>query len=237
MLKQVNSAPLHVPEHIAIIMDGNGRWGTSRNLPRVAGHKAGGDTLKKIVRAAGELGIGHLSVYAFSTENWTRPQDEVDGLMKLLVEFCKREVPELKKTNTRIKFVGDIDNMPDKQKNAARNAEKDLEACTGMQLNVCLNYGGRGDIVHAVKEIVKAGYKESEITDELVASHLYTQSIPDPDLLIRTSGEYRISNYYLWQVAYSEFVFVDKYWPDFTKEDLVACIEEYNLRTRRFGGI
>jgi undecaprenyl diphosphate synthase len=237
MLNQVDSTHFNIPNHIAIIMDGNGRWGKAKNLPRVAGHKAGGDTLKKIVRAAGELGVKHLSVYAFSTENWTRPKDEIDGLMKLLIEFCKKEVPELKKTNTKIKFVGDIDTMPEKQKKAIYKAENDLVNCTGMQLNICLNYGGRSDLVHAMKEIIRLGYNESEITEEVISNHLYTKMIPDPDLLIRTSGELRISNYFLWQIAYSELVFVNKYWPDFSKEDLVECIHEYNRRTRRFGGI
>lgn len=223
------------PKHVAVIMDGNGRWAKEQGLPRLAGHKAGGETLRKFVRHAGTIGLEHLSVYAFSTENWSRPKDEVTGLMKILVEFCKGEVKELKASNTRLKFIGDIDHMPPTQLKAIRKAEAALESCTGMQLNICMNYGARQEIVHAIKSIIESGIDKALINEDLVSSYLYTNGIPDPDLIIRTSGEMRISNFYLWQVAYAEFVFLEKYWPDILPEDLDASIAQFTKRERRFG--
>lgn len=237
---QTDSGPLEaeqIPQHIAIIMDGNGRWAKSKGLPRLAGHKAGGDTLRRIVRRAGEVGVSYLSVYAFSTENWNRPQDEVKGLMKILVEFCKGEVAELKSNNTRIKFIGAIDEMPSLQREAIRSAEAALEDCTGMQLNICMNYGGRRDIIDAVKAIVGSGISAESIDEKTISDYLYTKSIPDPDLLIRTSGELRISNFYLWQLAYTEFIFLDKHWPELMPEDLDDCIRLFAQRHRRYGKI
>lgn len=227
----------NMPRHIAIIMDGNGRWAKAKNLPRATGHKAGGDALKRIVHAVGELRIDQFSVYAFSAENWSRPKAEVDALMMLFLQFCKNEVPELIKTNTCLKFIGDVDNMPKKQRVALKKAELDTAHCTGLQFNVCLNYGARQEIIRAVKEIVKAKLAVDQIDEKTISEHLYTKGIPDPDLLIRTSGEQRLSNYFLWQLSYTELCFVDVYWPDFSKEDLIKCIEIYKRRQRRYGGI
>lgn len=236
MLKAKEANPeVQIPRHVAIIMDGNGRWAKSKGLPRIAGHKAGGDALRRLVRRAGELGIAHLSVYAFSTENWNRPQDEVSGLMKILVEFCKGEVSELKSNNTRIKFIGAIEEMPQLQREAIRAAEAALAECTGMQLNICMNYGGRRELVDAVKSIVASGISADAITEAVIQEALYTRDIPDPDLLIRTSGELRISNFYLWQLAYTEFLFVDKHWPDMQPQDLDQCLQLYTQRHRRYG--
>jgi undecaprenyl diphosphate synthase len=228
---------VQLPTHIAFIMDGNGRWAKKRGLPRIAGHKAGGDTLRRLVRHAGELGIKYMSVYAFSTENWSRPEEEVNGLMKLLVEFCKGEVAELKANNTRLKFIGDIINMPTLQREAIYEAEQSLSTCTGMQLNICMNYGSRQELANAIKSIVNDSVSSNDITEELISRYLYTDNIPDPDLLIRTSGEMRLSNFFLWQLAYTEFVFTDKLWPDMTENDLDKCIQTYIKRDRRFGKI
>lgn len=236
MLKSKEAkSEVQIPRHVAIIMDGNGRWAKSKGLPRIAGHKAGGDALRRLVRRAGELGIAHLSVYAFSTENWNRPQDEVSGLMKILVEFCKGEVSELKSNNTRIKFIGAIEEMPQLQREAIREAEAALSECTGMQLNICMNYGGRRELLDAVKSIIASGIPAEAVTEEVIQDALYTRDIPDPDLLIRTSGELRISNFYLWQLAYTEFLFVDKHWPDMQPQDLDHCLQLYTQRHRRYG--
>lgn len=226
-----------LPKHVAVIMDGNGRWAKSKGLPRIEGHKAGGETLRKLVRRAGELGLEHFSVYAFSTENWNRPPEEVSGLMKILVDFCKGEVAELKATNTRLKFLGDIESMPLVQKQAIKVAQAALSGSTGMQLNICMNYGSRNEMVNAVKTILKSGLKPDQVDEDTISNALYTRGIPDPELLIRTSGEQRISNFFLWQIAYTEFVFVDKHWPEMEPEDLDACLERYYQRDRRFGKV
>lgn len=221
--------------HIAIIMDGNGRWAKAKNLPRTAGHRAGGDTLKNIVRAAGQMGLAFFSVYAFSTENKGRPKAEVNALMKLLVEFCKNQVDELIENNTKLVFIGNIAEMGKREREAMRVAQAKTAHCTGMQFNVCINYGGRDEIVTAIKRIISDQIAIDDIDKDLVNQYLYTAGIPDPDLIIRTSGEMRLSNYYLWQAAYSEFVFVDRHWPDFTEQTLRECITVYQTRNRRFG--
>lgn len=225
------------PHHVAIIMDGNGRWATQRKLPRKAGHKAGGEALRRIVKAANLMGIKHLSVYAFSTENWNRPQEEVDALMHLLIEYCTKEIPELRKNNVRLKFIGAISDMPLNTQEAISAAQEALATCEGMQLNICINYGARDEMVHAVKTLITEGYEAKDITTSVISDHLYTKGIPDPDLLIRTSGEIRLSNYYLWQLAYSEFVFIDKLWPDMQAEDLQGAIEVFQARDRRYGKV
>ncbi len=226
-----------LPSHIAIIMDGNGRWAKARHLPRTAGHKKGGEVLKNIVRHAGEIGIKYLSVYAFSTENWNRPKTEVTALFTLLLNFCENHVDELMSTGTRLRFLGDIDSMPAAQRAAMRSAEQKTEAGTGLQFNVCINYGGRQEIVNAVKQMINSGYTADAVTLDSIACYLYTADIGDPDLIIRTSGEQRLSNFFCWQSAYSEFVFVDTHWPDFTPDTLDQCIAEYCGRERRFGKI
>lgn len=226
-----------VPTHIGIIMDGNGRWAKAKHLPRIAGHKAGGDVLKNIVRACGEIGVSHLSVYAFSTENWKRPKEEVGALFKLLVDYCQSQVKELIDTNTKIVFIGDIEGMPKAEREAMRLAEQKTAQCTGLQFNICINYGGRQEIVNAVKNMLKSGIAIEDINQQMLSEHMYTGQIPDPEFIIRTSGEKRLSNFFAWQSVYSEFVFVDYHWPEFTPQHLVECIDEFNDRKRRFGGI
>ena len=227
--------PIAPPLHVAVIMDGNGRWAKSKGLPRMAGHKAGGDALRRLVRKAGELGIGYFSVYAFSTENWSRPEEEVSGLMKLLIEFCKGEIAELKANNTRLKFLGDLSQMPKSQLQAMLAAEEALASCTGLQLNICINYGGRREILDGIKKASTSGVDFSHLTEETFSQLLYTKDIPDPDLLIRTSGEQRLSNFFLWQLAYTEFLFIDKHWPEMQGEDLEDCLRQFAQRNRRFG--
>ncbi len=226
-----------LPKHIAIIMDGNGRWAKAQDLPRVAGHRKGGQVLKQIVRYAGEIGVAHLSVYAFSTENWNRPKTEIAALFKLLVDFCDNQVDELIASGTRLRFLGDIDGMPLLQRQAMRLAEQKTAAGQGLNFNVCINYGGRQEIITAIKRIVSAGLTVDQIDAAAVAKRLYSVDIPDPDLIIRTSGEQRLSNFFLWQSAYAEFVFVDVNWPDFTAQTLADCIAIYNTRQRRYGGV
>ncbi len=225
------------PRHIAIIMDGNGRWAKSKGLPRVAGHKAGATSLKNIVRATGEIGIDYLTVYAFSTENWKRPADEVGALFKLLVEYCKSQVKELIENNTKVVFIGDIEAMPELEKRAMREAERATAACTGLQFNICINYGSRQEIIQAIKKILSSGIEVESIDENIVNKYLYTCDIPDPDLIIRTSGEERLSNFMLWQSSYSEFIFVDQYWPDFNREILEQCLLIYQKRKRRYGSV
>ena len=230
-----------MPTHIAIIMDGNGRWAKSRFLPRTAGHKAGVETIRKVVKEADRLGIQYLTLYAFSTENWKRPKLEVDALMNLLVTYLRNEIDELHKNNVKLTAVGDFEKLPEacvKELHSAMDKTKDN---TGVHLNLALNYGGRNDIREAVVEIAKE-YKEGkisleDITEERIKKHLSTGEIPDPDLVIRTSGEQRLSNFLLWDIAYSEFYYTDIHWPDFDGEELEKAIYAYQKRDRRFGGV
>jgi undecaprenyl diphosphate synthase len=222
-------------------MDGNGRWAQKKGLPRVMGHKAGMESLKDTVKNCSDLGVGILTVYAFSTENWRRPQDEVSYLMNLLVEYMRKEVNALHKNNVRIKILGDIDILPQQTKKEIEDALKLTRGNTGLQFNIALNYGGRAEILGAVKKLLRGvadGSIDPEAVDEaMIANNLYTSGDPDPDLIIRTSGEQRISNFLLWQGAYSELVFVDKLWPDFDKKALYGAISEYQSRDRRFGAL
>ena len=231
----------NMPTHIAIIMDGNGRWAKSRFLPRTAGHKAGVETIRKVVKEADRLGIQYLTLYAFSTENWKRPKLEVDALMNLLVTYLRNEIDELHKNNVKLTAVGDFEKLPEacvKELHSAMDKTKDN---TGVHLNLALNYGGRNDIREAVVEIAKE-YKEGkisleDITEERIKKHQSTGEIPDPDLVIRTSGEQRLSNFLLWDIAYSEFYYTDIHWPDFDGEELEKAIYAYQKRDRRFGGV
>lgn len=234
-----------IPAHIAIIMDGNGRWAKAKGVPRVAGHNAGMQAMKEIVKASSQLGVKHLTVYAFSTENWKRSAEEVGGIFKLVVKYVNSELAELHKNNVRVRILGDYTAVP---KPAVESLEKSLETTkdnTGLQFNIALNYGSRAEIVRAVNLIEgdkKAGVldPDMEITEELISRYLYTGAengdIPDPDLIIRTSGEERLSNFMLWQSAYSEFGFTDVLWPDFTPAEYERMIEAYQNRERRFGG-
>ena len=228
-----------LPKHIAIIMDGNGRWAKKRFLPRTAGHKAGVETVRTIITECKRLGIKHVTLYTFSTENWKRPALEVETLMMLLQTYLKKEVEELNRNNVRLTAIGDIEKLPKACLEELKRAMELTKDNDGPNLNLALNYGGRYDITNAVKQISRdiENHKlnSDDITEETIKNYLSTKSIPDPDLVIRTSGEQRLSNFLPWQVVYSEFLFVDKNWPDFTEQDLDDAIIEYEKRTRKFG--
>ena len=220
-------------KHVAIIMDGNRRWAKERGLPSAIGHKKGVDALKTTMRACDDFGIKYLTVYAFSTENWNRKPEEVNFLMDLLGQTLKNELKEMHENNVVISFIGDTTKLSDKLQEILANAVETTKNNTGVNLQIAFNYGSRAEIVKAVQEIVDSGV--NEITEDLISKHLYTKNIPDPDLLIRTGGEMRVSNYLLWQIAYSEFIVIPEFWPDFDKEKLSICVEEFNLRNRRYG--
>ena len=221
-----------VPHHVAIVMDGNGRWASKRFLPRIAGHKQGIDSLRRCVKACAVRGVGVLTVFAFSSENWDRPEDEVSGLMSLLILAISREVPQLKVDGVRLHFVGDRIGLPDKVKAGLAHAEAETVSNSRLILNVCFNYGGRWDIVQAARKLVEAG---QEITEGALTKNMALAHVSDPDLLIRTGDEQRISNFMLWQTAYSEFYFSDKLWPEFDEAALDLAIEDFARRERRFG--
>lgn len=226
-----------LPEHVGIIMDGNGRWATKRLMPRPMGHRAGMEALHTIVREAHCLGIKALTVYAFSTENWQRPMQEVNALFGLLTEYFEKEINELDANGVRIVVLGDLSPMPEKVRNAMQKAIEITKDNTGLSFCIALNYGGRNEIVRAVRNIVKAGYKADSIDDKLISENLYTAGLPELDLIIRTAGEQRLSNFLLWQAAYAEFVFTSTLWPDFDPFELRKCIIEFMKRTRRFGKV
>jgi undecaprenyl diphosphate synthase len=230
-----------IPKHIAIIMDGNGRWAKKKNLPRTAGHKAGVETIREIVKECNSLGVKCLTLYAFSTENWKRPKDEVGTLMKLLVEYLRNEFEELNLNDVVINHIGDITKLPAVCQSELKDAYERTKDNKGLVLNLALNYGGRDEIVRAFKKLNKdIAYGKldiDDISDEILSNYMYTKGMCDPDLLIRTSGEKRLSNFLLWQLAYAEFWFTDIHWPDFTKETLRQAIYDYQNRDRRFGGI
>ena len=231
----------HVPEHIAIIMDGNGRWAKARALPRIAGHKEGINSVREITRVCGEVGVRHLTLYTFSTENWKRPSSEVSALMHLLLKTIKEEIKELHKKGVRFTIIGDLDTIPVKTAEGLRDGIEITKANTGLNLNLALNYGSRQEIVEAMKSIayqVKAGeVKPKNIDVDLLSNSLLTNSMPDPELLIRTSGEHRLSNFLLWQIAYTEIFMTDLYWPEFREEQLLNAILDFQSRERRFGNI
>ncbi len=228
---------VNAPAHVAIIMDGNGRWAKQRGLPRAAGHKAGTDNLRRVIEAAVELGIRILTIYAFSTENWQRPADEVNGLMSIFEEVIDRELGDLHRNGVRLRHIGRLDRLSPAFADKVRAAIALTRDNTRLTLNIAFNYGGRAEIVEAVRSIVAAGLPPEQITDDTVAAHLYTAGQPDPDLIIRTSGEMRVSNFLIWQGAYSEYYITPTYWPDFDKEQLRLALEEYSRRHRRFGGL
>ncbi len=233
--------PEKMPKHVGIIMDGNGRWAQNRGLPRSAGHAAGTEALREIIRATDDWGISALTIYAFSTENWSRSKEEVSALMNLLLKYFSSEIDELCEKNVRITILGDVEGMPEPQREALIKAMARTEANTGLRLNIALNYGGRAEIMRAVKLIAqKARNNEIEIDDiseKLFADMLYTAGQPDVDLLIRTSGEQRLSNFLPWQTTYAEFVFNDVLWPDYSREVYLQDLHTYASRDRRFGGI
>ena len=231
---------LPAPRHIAIIMDGNGRWAKKRGLPRTAGHAAGAETFRRIANYCRTLGVEYLTVYAFSTENWKRSEEEITGIMKLLRNYLEEAMRDMEKNHVRFKFFGDLSRLSPELRELCHNAEQTSAASHDVQENFCLNYGGRDEIVHAAKafaEDVAAGRREAgELTEEVLESYLYSAGVPDPELIIRPSGELRTSNFLLWQSAYSEFVFMNVLWPDFKEKDLDEAIEQYHRRNRRFGG-
>lgn len=233
MTSQLNSDNL--PEHIAIIMDGNGRWAKAKNRPRLFGHNAGMKTLKKIVRASSDAGIKIITMYAFSTENWKRSPEEVDGLMNIAVEYFHKEVGELHQNNVKINVIGNVNGLAKKVREAAVKAMSTTAENTGLVLNIALNYGGRDEILHAVKALIAQGIDPEAVTEQHISDQLYTKGQPDPDLLIRTGGESRLSNFMLWQMAYSEFMFTDVYWPDFEVDVYYEMIKNYRKRNRRYG--
>lgn len=230
-----------VPVHIAVIMDGNGRWAKKRGLPRVAGHRAGVEAIREIVKTSSALGVKYLTLYSFSTENWKRPKDEVQALMSLLVEYLRNEVEELNANNVIIRSIGAIEYLPKICQDELKRAYERTKNNTGLTLNLALNYGGRDELRRAVKSIsskvLMGEIKVENIDDKIIASELYTKGIPDPDLMIRPSGEMRISNFLLYQLAYTELWFCNINWPDFKAEDLYRAIIDYQKRDRRFGGI
>lgn len=223
-------------EHIGIVMDGNGRWAKSRGLPRLMGHREGVKTVEKIVRAAKDFGIKYISLYAFSTENWKRPRSEVMGLMGLFRYYTLLKVGELNAENARLRFAGKLSELPENILKILRDAEEATKDNTAIQMIVCLNYGGRQEIVDAVNKLLASGVKPP-ITEDMLRRNLYLPDVPDPDLLIRTSGELRMSNFWLWEGSYSEYYFTDKYWPDFDRDDLEAAISDYYGRERRYGKV
>lgn len=224
-----------LPKHIGIIMDGNGRWAKKRGLPRVFGHRAGVRTVKKIVETASKLGIKCLSLYAFSTENWQRPKQEIESLFNLLRNYIKKEKKNLKKSNIKLIVSGDISKLDEKTKNELKNLIEELKNNDGLILNLCLNYGGRQEIIKAINKIIESKIKK--VDEEIFEKFLYTAGLPELDLLIRTSGELRISNFMLWQAAYSEFYFTKTLWPDFTPKEFVLAIKDFQNRERKFGRV
>ena len=235
----VNSPQPAPPRHIAIIMDGNGRWAKKRGLPRTAGHAAGAEAFRRIANYCRTLGVEYLTVYAFSTENWKRSAEEISGIMRLLRRYLEEALADMEKNRVRFKFFGDLSRLSPELQALCRNAEnRSVEY--DVQVNFCLNYGGRDEIVHGVRGFladVAAGKARAEdLSEEVLSRYLYSAGVPDPELIIRPSGEQRISNFLLWQSAYAEFVFMDVLWPDFSTEDLDRAIEEYHRRSRRFGG-
>ena len=226
-----------LPRHVAMIMDGNGRWALSRGLPRLAGHKAGTENLRRVIRASAEFGIKYLTIYAFSTENWGRPPEEVKGLMYILEDVIDRELAELNKEGVQLRHIGRLERLaPSLQKKVLYAIEltKNNDRLT---LNVAFNYGGRDEIVNAIQNIMKDGIPPEEVTDALVSKYLYTAGVPDPDLIIRTSGELRVSNFLIWQAAYSEWYVTPTYWPDFNKEEYQRALETFAGRDRRYGNV
>ena len=230
-----------IPTHVAIIMDGNGRWAKKRNMPRVKGHYEGMQTVKKITKYASKLGIQYLTLYAFSTENWARPKEEVSYLMDLPEKMFTSFMPELMENNVKVEVIGVVEKLPESTRKAVEDAIEQTKNNTGLKLIFALNYGSKDEIVTAVKRIAQGAtnneYKVEEIDEQLISDNLFTKDTPDPDLLIRTSGEQRISNFLLWQIAYSEFIFTKVAWPDFVEEEFYKALLEYQSRDRRFGGL
>ncbi len=231
----------HLPRHVAIILDGNGRWARRRGLPRTAGHKAGAETFRTIATYCRDIGLDYLTVYAFSTENWRRPEEEVSTIMDLLKRYMLEALDTMERDNVRLRFMGDISALSGELQELARRCDEISGRLTGCQCNICINYGGRAELVHAAQDFARACLagtaRPEELTEETFESYLYSAGIPSPELLIRPGGEQRLSNFLLWQCAYAEFYYTDVLWPDFTVEDLHRAFAAYQSRDRRFGGI
>ena len=236
-----NKTETAMPRHIAIIMDGNGRWAKKRGLPRSAGHAAGAETFRRIANYCRTLGVEYLTVYAFSTENWKRSEEEVGAIMRLLGNYLKEALRDMEKNHVRFRFFGDLTQLSPELRQLCEDAQSRSEQFSDVQVNFCLNYGGRDEIVHAAREfardVAEGKRQPQELTEALLSEYLYSAGVPDPELIIRPSGELRTSNFLLWQSAYSEYVFMDVLWPDFGPEDLDKAIDEYKRRNRRFGGV
>ncbi|MCS7251779.1 MAG: isoprenyl transferase [Anaerolineae bacterium] len=228
---------LKIPTHIAIIMDGNGRWAKARGLPRLAGHRAGTENLRQVIEACADLGVRILTIYAFSTENWRRPPDEVYGLFDILEEMIDRELDSLDRNGVQIRHLGTMEGVPERLQQKIRTAIERTRGNSQLILCVAFNYGGRQEIVEAVRRMIADGLPPEAVDESIISRYLYTAGLPDPDLIIRTSGEMRLSNFLLWQAAYSEFYVTPVYWPDFDREELLKAIEAYSRRERRFGQI
>jgi undecaprenyl diphosphate synthase len=238
----MNDSPLNVPlekipRHVAIIMDGNGRWALQRGLPRLAGHKAGTENLRRVIRATVEFGIKYLTIYAFSTENWGRPPEEVRGLMYILEDVIDRELSELNKEGVQLRHIGRLERLAPSLQEKVLDAIELTKENDRLILNVAFNYGGRDEIVCAIQKLMKDGIAPEHVTDELVSQYLFTAGVPDPDLIIRTSGELRVSNFLIWQAAYSEWYITPTYWPDFDKEEYRRALEDFVARDRRYGKV
>jgi undecaprenyl diphosphate synthase len=236
-LKDLYPKITRVPHHVGIVMDGNGRWAQAKGLPRIAGHKAGTENLRRVLRAANDFGIQVLTVYAFSTENWARPAEEVKGLMRLLAERIRRETQDLHAEDVCIRHSGRLDGVSPRLAKQIQDAVALTANNQGIIFNVAFNYGGRAEIVDAVRHIMRDGRSPEEITEALISQYLYTGGLPDPDLIIRTGGEYRLSNFLIWQAAYAEYYATPTFWPDFDEAELAAALEAYSLRDRRFGRV
>lgn len=235
---QVAVAPVkHGVRHLAIIMDGNGRWAKQRNLPRLAGHKAGTDNLHRILRACKDQGIKVVTLYAFSTENWSRPQDEVSGLMKILETSIEKELGDLHREGVQIRHIGRSERIPSGLYQKIQKAIEYTRGNNELILNVAMNYGGRAEIVDAVKRMIEDGLDPNQVDEKTMARYLYTCDLPDPDLIIRTSGEYRVSNFLIWQGAYAEYYITDVFWPDFDERELQKALDHFSRRERRYGGV
>ena len=230
-----------MPRHIAIIMDGNGRWAKKRGLPRTAGHAAGAEAFRRTANYCRTLGVEYLTVYAFSTENWKRSEEEVSGIMKLLGNYLSEALRDMEKNHVRFKFFGDLTRLSPQLQKLCQDAEERSKGFGEVQVNFCLNYGGRDELVKAARafaaDVAQGKRKPEELTEQMLSGYLYSAGVPDPELIIRPSGEMRTSNFLLWQSAYSEYVFMDVLWPDFQPDDLDRAIAEYNRRNRRFGGV
>jgi undecaprenyl diphosphate synthase len=226
-----------IPTHVAIIMDGNGRWALSRGLPRLAGHRAGTENLRRIITACVEFGVKYLTIYAFSTENWGRPREEVEGLMHILEDVIDRELGELNQEGVQLRHIGRLERLAPKLQKKVLEAIDLTKGNDRLVLNVAFNYGGRDEIVFAIQKMIKDGIKPEEVTSDLIGTYLFTAGVPDPDLIIRTSGELRVSNFLIWQGAYSEWYVTSVYWPDFNKEEFRKALDTYAKRDRRYGGL